>query len=471
MPVDGKTSSRAKHIDFIFFDILATEISYLSVFYIMFNVLLKNQAGNYEVLNLFILIIYIVIIFIQPFHSGILRRGYFQEFKSVFIMNVEKFVVLLTILFALKYLEGYSRMLLGSYFVLDTILTYLFRIMRKKRLHSGLSKNGNKIHLILVTYRENAKAFKEDILSSNPGLYVVDRFMLLDKEKLLSPIDNTKVMYRADMPEFLRTHIVDEVFIGSKSGEIQNIGKLVSWFLSMGVGVHVMTDVLIHDVPNMHVDKIGSRTCISSSITPITPEQQLLKRIMDIMISIVGIIFTGILFVIFAPIIKHQSPGPVFFAQERVGLNGRKFRIYKFRTMEVDAEAHKKELLKENEMKGNIFKLSNDPRVIPIGKFMRKTCLDEFPQFFNVLKGDMSVVGTRPPTVDEFESYRPHHMARLSMKPGITGLWQISKTDECTDFEEVVRLDNNYISNFSMGKDIEIIAKTIGTMIRGKGSG
>ena len=136
---------------------------------------------------------------------------------------------------------------------------------------------------------------------------------------------------------------------------------------------------------------------------------------MDIIGGVVGVIFTGILTVILGPIIYIQSPGPIFFSQKRVGRNGRIFKIYKFRSMYPDAEERKKELLKENKMQGLMFKMDNDPRIIPIGKFIRKTSLDEFPQFFNVLKGDMSLVGTRPPTVDEYEQYERHHMVRLCL--------------------------------------------------------
>ena len=291
--------------------------------------------------------------------------------------------------------------------------------------------------------------------------------MLLDQEKRTTPIEGIKVMYRPEMQDFLRTHIVDEVYIGSKA---RDVGRLINWFLSMGVIVHIMTDVFVHEVPNVRIDKVGDSTCITSTISPITTGQKLIKRIFDIVISLIGIFITAILFIIFAPIIYIQSPGPVIFSQIRVGLNGRHFKMYKFRTMYPDAEEHKKELLKENEMKGQMFKIENDPRIIPIGRFMRRMSIDEFPQFINVLKGDMSLVGTRPPTLDEFERYKPHHMSRLAMKPGLTGLWQVSGRSDITDFEKVVALDTQYITNYSFGLDVEIFIKTFAAVISGKGS-
>ena len=195
--------------------------------------------------------------------------------------------------------------------------------------------------------------------------------------------------------------------------------------------------------------------------------------------SLVGCILTGIIFLFVAPAIYIKSPGPIFFSQYRVGKNGRKFKIYKFRSMYMDAEERKKELMKQNRVSdGLMFKMENDPRVIGsekgpgkgIGNFIRKTSLDEFPQFFNVLKGDMSLIGTRPPTVDEWEKYELHHRARLEIKPGLTGMWQVSGRSEITDFEEVVKLDTKYISEWSFMLDIKILFKTVLIVLGQKGS-
>ena len=188
-----------------------------------------------------------------------------------------------------------------------------------------------------------------------------------------------------------------------------------------------------------------------------------MENFFDIIGSIVGCILTVLISIVIGPIIYIKSPGPILFSQIRVGKNGRPFKIYKFRSMYIDAEERKKELMEQNKIKdGFMFKVDDDPRIIKgIGSFIRKTSLDEFPQFWNVLKGDMSMVGTRPPTLDEYEKYSPHHKRRLSMLPGITGLWQISGRSNITDFEEIVRLDTQYIENWSLELDIKIIAKTI----------
>ena len=174
--------------------------------------------------------------------------------------------------------------------------------------------------------------------------------------------------------------------------------------------------------------------------------------------------------VILGPLIKLESPGPLFFSQKRVGRNGRIFKIYKFRSMYADAEERKKNLMEKNEMKGLMFKMKHDPRITKIGKFIRKTSIDELPQFWNVLKGDMSLVGTRPPTIDEFEQYKGYHKQRLSMTPGLTGVWQVSGRNDIKDFEEIVAMDVDYINNWSLKRDIEIILQTIRVVLTSSGA-
>ena len=193
---------------------------------------------------------------------------------------------------------------------------------------------------------------------------------------------------------------------------------------------------------------------------------------LDIVGSLVGCILSIPIIAIVAIPLKLESPGPLVFKQRRVGRNGRVFYIHKLRSMYVDAEERKKELMAQNDIKdGMMFKMDNDPRIIKgIGNFIRDYSLDEFPQFFNVLKGDMSIVGTRPPTLDEWNKYELHHRARLAIKPGITGMWQVSGRSEITDFEEVVKLDTEYISEWNVGMDIKLLWKTVVSVIKRDGS-
>ena len=195
------------------------------------------------------------------------------------------------------------------------------------------------------------------------------------------------------------------------------------------------------------------------------------KRLMDICGALIGLLITGIAFVFVAPAIYVKSPGPIFFSQVRVGKNGRFFKIYKFRSMYLDAEERKKELMEQNKMSGLMFKMDDDPRIIKgIGHFIRNTSIDELPQFWNILKGDMSLVGTRPPTKEEYAQYSQHHKIRLSFRPGLTGMWQVSGRSDITDFEEVVRLDEKYIEEWSILLDIRILFRTVVVVLTRKGS-
>jgi len=192
------------------------------------------------------------------------------------------------------------------------------------------------------------------------------------------------------------------------------------------------------------------------------------KRVIDIIGALVGLTITAILYIVIAPAIYLDDPGPIFFNQTRVGLHGKTFRIWKFRSMVIDAE--KRKHLVNNEAQGHIFKNENDPRITRIGSFLRKTSLDEFPQFLNVLKGEMSLVGTRPPTPDEVSQYLPHHFQRLQVKPGLTGEWQVNGRSMVKDFEEIVKMDISYQQKWSLVYDLELILKTILVVFRKQGA-
>jgi lipopolysaccharide/colanic/teichoic acid biosynthesis glycosyltransferase len=192
--------------------------------------------------------------------------------------------------------------------------------------------------------------------------------------------------------------------------------------------------------------------------------------VLDLLGGLVGFILLLVICPVAGLMIKMDSPGPVFFKQIRIGRNGRQFFLYKFRTMYVDAEARKDELLKYNEMKGPMFKVENDPRITKVGRFLRKTSLDEFPQFINVLKGEMSLVGTRPPTPHEVKQYEDWHRRRISSTPGITGLWQVSGRNKISDFIEVVKLDLEYIDTWRFTRDLWILWRTVWVVLARKGA-
>ena len=307
---------------------------------------------------------------------------------------------------------------------------------------------------------------------------------MLDKDMRGKVIDGVKIVADYDsVTDYVCREWIDEVFI-SVSESRQYPDALIDRFLEMGVVVHVkLLNVRQLRGNKQFVEQLGNYAVLTSSINYMTASQAFMKRTMDIVGGIAGCILTGLLILIIGPMIYIQSPGPVFFCQVRVGKNGKRFKMYKFRSMYTDAEKKKEKLMAANRVKdGRMFKLDWDPRIIGsrrladgtikkgIGNFIRDYSLDEFPQFFNVLKGDMSLVGTRPPTVDEWEKYELHHRARLAIKPGITGMWQVSGRSDIVDFEEVVKLDREYIDKWSLGLDIKILLKTVQVVLKKEGA-
>ncbi len=193
-----------------------------------------------------------------------------------------------------------------------------------------------------------------------------------------------------------------------------------------------------------------------------------LKRLIDVAGAVIGLGITAIVAIPVAIAIQRDDPGPIFYSQMRCGVKGTPFRIWKFRSMVMNADAQKH--LVENQAKGNIFKNENDPRITRIGAFLRRTSLDELPQFWNVLKGEMSLVGTRPPTLDEVSHYQPHHWVRLTVKPGMTGEWQVNGRSSVIDFEDIVKLDVAYQQKWSIAYDLKLILRTIGVVLNKRGA-
>lgn len=300
---------------------------------------------------------------------------------------------------------------------------------------------------------------------------------VLKNGKSIFDIDGVPVVANVDsIIGWIRTASLDEAYINVESMDmLPEYNEIIEELEDMGITVNVNIPSLEKIVTE---SKYNNLNCVIESDYPmaqfaptvISPGKLSLKRFVDIIGGIVGTVLSFPIILIVAIPLKIESPGPLIFKQQRVGKNGRIFNIYKLRSMYQDAEERKKALMEQNKMDGHMFKMDNDPRITKVGKFIRKTSIDELPQFWNVLKGDMSLVGTRPPTVDEFEKYESHHKRRLSMKPGITGKWQVSGRSDIQDFEEVVKLDCEYIDEWSPFLDIQILFKTVGVVLTHKGA-
>ena len=333
--------------------------------------------------------------------------------------------------------------------------------------------------MVLITTCDEAEELIDNLSNYGKGKYHITGVCIVDKNMTGKTINDINVLASGnEISDYLCRSWVDEVFVSLNDKYESVEKKLVEDCLLMGITIHQNLAKIVNEPGKVRmVERMNEYTVLTSAINTASIVESFIKRLMDIVGGIVGLIFTGILFIFVAPAIYIKSPGPIFFKQWRVGKNGKKFHIYKFRSMYLDAEERKAELMAQNKVKdGMMFKMENDPRIIGgengkgIGNFIRKTSIDEFPQFLNVLKGDMSLVGTRPPTLDEWEKYELHHRARLAIKPGLTGMWQVSGRSDITDFEEVVKLDTKYIMNWSLGKDIKILLKTVWVVLKKKGS-
>ena len=457
------TSHWFKHWDFILLDFILIEAAFY-VAYVVRNGDLTLQMDTF-MRSIFIVLglIDLVMGFLMETYRGILRRGYWLEAKAVARHVLVVCAGVIVYLFVIKESAHSSRLAMFYFPLIAWSFLFIGRCILKMWLRSHRGPAAGKRGIMLVGSKKNYEELLNNFTDNPYSEFKVTGIGIVDEEGERREFHGLPVIYGVDqIAEYLKTAWTDEVMF-SIPNEIPLPEKLIDECGIMGLTVHLKLARLKKEKTRQMVEEIEGYTVISSSINMASQKQVFVKRLMDIAGGIVGLIGTAVIFVIVAPCIFVKSPGPIFFSQIRVGKNGRKFKIYKFRSMYMDAEERKKELMAQNNIKdGMMFKMDNDPRIIKgIGNFIRDFSLDEFPQFWNVLKGDMSLVGTRPPTEDEWEKYDLHHRARLAIKPGITGMWQISGRSDITDFEEVVRLDTEYIKNWDLGLDIKILLKTV----------
>ena len=277
-------------------------------------------------------------------------------------------------------------------------------------------------------------------------------------------------MKLAELPRLLKEKQVDEVIFAVPKDRTIDLKTYIDLCSRKGITVRVLPALWANGTSDIRVEQCQGIPFLTINSGRFSASGLVYKRLLDLIGSSIGLVVTAILYPFIAVAIKLDSPGPVLFKQDRVGKNGRIFKLYKFRSMYVDAEERKKELLANNEMNGPIFKLANDPRITRVGAFLRKSSLDELPQFINIFSGKMSLVGTRPPTPNEVKEYNLPHYKRISAKPGLTGMWQISGRNKITDFDEVVRLDCQYIENWRFTTDLKILAKTCWVVLGRKGA-
>ena len=416
---------------------------------------------------LYLYMLHYVAFYFSDYNHDFFKRGQLSD-----LMETLKYSLFfaLSISFSSFLLEekfSISRRGMVYFLLLSALLLYLENyVIRKywRRFYYKL-KGSHKILLITATSRID-KVLERLLLSNDSGGELV-AVSVLDRPDFRH--EKVRVVAETHLMPYATHEVVDEVFINLPS-EKYDIGEFVSKFETMGIDVTVNLNAFdLNFAGNKRIREVAGLNVVTFSTNFYKPSHVTAKRVIDICGSLVGLLICGLVAIVLVPLIRKDG-GPAIFAQKRVGKNGRYFKFYKFRSMYVDAEERKKELMAQNTMTGGMFKMDNDPRITPIGRFIRKTSLDELPQFYNVLKGDMSLVGTRPPTVDEYEQYTPEQKRRLSFKPGITGLWQVSGRSEITDFDEVVRLDVSYIDGWTIWSDIKILLKTIKVVFKRDGA-
>ena len=361
----------------------------------------------------------------------------------------------------------YSRLFLLSFAGLCFVSLAGCRILMQLYFDKIARKRFSTRKILVVGDKERGK-FVTELLNSQLswGHEVIGNLPLQNGEKNIQETIGTL----NDFAAVLRTHTVDEVVFALDGDRGINLSHHLNTCKKIGIPARILPALWQPGDKALSIEKCQEVPFLTIRVSNFNATGLLYKRVLDLVGGLVGTIAVLIIYPFVAAAIKLDSPGPVFFKQKRMGSHGRIFNLYKFRTMFQDAEQKRQELMTQNEMNGAMFKMADDPRITRIGQWLRKTSLDEFPQFLNVLRSEMSLVGTRPPMIEEVEEYKPQHLKRISAKPGITGLWQVSGRNKITDFDEVVKLDCSYLETWRFADDIKILLKTVLVVLQRKGA-
>lgn len=455
-----------------FVDLISILLSFFTATYIRFGNFKDMGDQNVHFLVCICLLLFCTVYsFIIDWNRNFLKRSIWKEAFAILQYSA---VMLLTVNFLmvmLKWADVFSRLVLFYFFFLNFAISLCVHLIIKKLMHTYYSSEQNAVKVMVVTQSNLIDETLDRLERDLDIYYQVVALACMDygmEGKLIRGIP--VVAGKSDIIEVATQMALDEVFLNLPGISQSNMEGMIHGFEEMGVDCHYNLELPGVEANCSKVETFGNYTVITYTRFQSSYKRLMIKRLMDIVGGLVGLLITLIFFPFVAIAIKLDSKGPVLFSQIRIGRNGRRFKIYKFRSMYIDAEERKKELETKNEMQGLMFKIENDPRITRVGAFLRKTSIDELPQFYNVFKGDMSLVGTRPPTADEFEKYNQYYRRRISMTPGLTGMWQVSGRSEIEDFDDVVKYDLMYIDNWSLRLDIKILFQTIGVVLFGKGA-
>ena len=445
---------------------------------------------------LYLLLSFLIVFTFYRYNPITAKRGILRHIKAAFLTNIFMAIIFSTIVYTTHISDSIPRLFFGTFFSINFSISFsclfLIHLIKRQYLEHHTKKtliitDSNSLEKAVYNIQklnsEDCEIIGVSSLSNKQEgrFYKVKIHSLEKNSNTKRAMENhqqeTNPLAHIELKElslsildYAKRHQVDLVIFSVNHIARKKIEHLIEAFSEMGIDSLITIDSFAIETLETKLEDFGTTNVIRLSPRLFTDGELLLKRLMDIAGALVGCFICLIFGLIVAPLIFLEDPGPIIFKQKRVGRNGKYFYIYKFRSMYQDAEAKLQTLKDQNEMQGFMFKMKNDPRITKIGKILRKTSIDELPQFFNVLEGSMSLIGTRPPTVNEYQQYSAHHKRRISIKPGITGLWQVSGRSEITDFEEIVRLDCFYIDHWSITGDIKILLKTFAAVFTGKGS-
>ncbi len=454
-------------------DIACAVLSYALSLFIRFRIIHYELYPRqfHMTVGAYIVVLCLVYALFLDANRNFFTRGYYQEFYYTARYTLIIIVGLVMVLYITQQSYGFSRLIYFIFAILNTLITYCAHLAFKKLMWGYYKKSVSSAKMLVLAREDNAGEVVANLIKDSGWYYQVTSAAVYDADKKGQMISGIPVVAsRDDLYEVVVQMTVDEVFISLPDVAVSEIRGIVERFEEMGLVCHYNVDLFSRPNPNTYAQRMAGYSVISFAVNTMDSRRVLIKRIIDVIGAIVGLAVTAVFTPFVAIAIKLDSPGPVFFSQTRIGRNGRRFKLWKFRSMYIDAEERKKELAGKNEMSGLMFKMEDDPRITRVGRFLRRTSIDETPQFFNILKGDMSLVGTRPPTEDEFEKYSGYYRRRLSITPGLTGMWQVSGRSDIQDFDEIVRLDLEYIDNWSLGLDVKILFMTIFAVLGAKGS-
>lgn len=441
-----------------FADLVGIGISFILATYIRFgNFRDMADKGIHFQVCLLLFLVCTVYTFFLDWNRNFIRRNVLKELTAVVQYEIIMMLGVQPIMYFLKWSDKFSRWVMIIFPIVNVVLTLLIHLLVKYAMKLHYRSESTRIKVLVMTQHALLAQVREKLQKELDVSYqIVDTVCVEELEE--------------DFLDRATQLALDEVFIYAPDMRQKQVQEVITGFDEMGVNCHYCVELPGADSNRTKIDSFGSYPVITYTRFRSSYKRLLIKRLMDILGGLVGLLITAVFFPFVALAIKLDSPGPVLFSQVRIGRNGRRFKIYKFRSMYTDAEERKKELESQNEVKGLMFKMENDPRITKVGRFIRKTSIDELPQFYNVVKGDMSLVGTRPPTQDEFEKYNQYYRRRISMTPGLTGMWQVSGRSEIEDFDDVVKYDLQYIDNWNLRLDIKILFKTVWVVFAGKGS-